>query len=115
MSDYVHLDSSYRDRVQYPNPYNYTISAGKCGGWYKQPRQVKPNGNNQPSAQEFVVSIRPLDLTLPYSTAMTSVPYVYVDIHGQTYNDENLVRSINDSLKPVRFIFTNPSIQFDNT
>lgn len=114
MADYVHLDSTYRDRQQYPNPFNYVVSATKCSGWCKQPRQVKALGGPQPSTQEFAVSIRPLEMTLPYSTAMTSVPYVYVDVHGKTYNDENLVRSINDSIKPVRFVFTNPSVQYDN-
>ncbi len=113
MSTFVHLDSTYRDRQQYPNPADFRLSPNKLTGWTSQSRTVRALPPSVPAPLEFVTSVRALDLTIPYSQTFITLPYLYVDFHTKTYDDQNLVFSIDQTLRSTRFIFTNPSIQYD--
>jgi hypothetical protein len=113
MSNFIHLDSTYRDRQQYPNPASFRVNSKDLGGWASQARTVRALPANVPAPLEFATSVRPLELTIPYNQAFIALPYLYVDFHTKTYDDQNLTYSINQTLRETRFVFTTPSIQYD--
>ena len=113
MSDYIHLDSILRNREQFPNPAYFEIPGIKTG-LTKEPRKVKANGPPLPAPLIYSWSIRPLNLCIPYDADFASLAFLYVDFHSRRENDMNLVASIDTTLSTIRFVFTTPSIQYNN-
>ncbi|HMP28547.1 MAG TPA: hypothetical protein PKD85_03045 [Saprospiraceae bacterium] len=67
MSDYVDLDSFWRDRSVYPNPCNYELLPSQIATWARAARDTKAlpaNPNERP--MDFVNSVSLICATLPY-------------------------------------------------
>jgi hypothetical protein len=115
MSDFLYIDSSFRDRGTFPNPASFVMPGNKSG-LYKQPRQVRAlSAANQPSMQIFSYSIRPHTLIIPYTAANTNFPQLFVDFHGKTYNDINLIASQDGKCSDIRFVFDQQGIHYNSS
>jgi len=86
MSNYIHLDSTYRDRVTYPNPSEYQISYQQQQSWNAAPRTIHMINSQAsiPSLNYSIMSIELKSVILPYSVFLLSQPVIYVDIHNTT-------------------------------
>ena len=117
MSTYIDLNSSLRNRSQYPNPACYLVDTCQLTGWYRNARTVRATGQN-PAARplEFVTTIRPLTLTTPYQIndagdTFADTPRLYLDFHSTRYNDVYLITSIGGVQKEAKFVFVQDAIQ----
>ena len=115
MSTFIVLDSSYRDRQQYPNPANYVVNDTQMSSWFLQGRSIRAFPAEIPNRQlEFVSTIKLLHFVLPYSITLSNIPIIYVDIHTQKYKDRSLVSTISNSQPLVKFVCEFDKYQFNN-
>lgn len=126
MATFIDLDSTYRNRTQYPNPASYTVDGTQIRTWYQSPRQVTQNsirpGNR---IVEFSQSLKIIKFILPYvnvtytdnagiiQTVNTGdLQRVYLDVHSVHYNDRQLIYSIDNKFSEARFVLTQERIQY---
>jgi|LakMenEpi03Aug12_release.lakeMendotaPanAssembly.Ray.scaffolds.fasta_scaffold03339_16 hypothetical protein len=115
MAQYIDLDSILRDREDYPNENDYQLSPQQVEGWFRNSRVVTPlpqNPNTYPLG--FVSSISIVDLALPYSSLLATMPRVYINFTSMLYRDVNLVQTINSSLPDAKFVCKYDKIQYDS-
>lgn len=115
MSNFIHLDSIYRDRETYPNENNYQVVGKQLDSWFRAARNVTPLPPN-PSTQplNFVLAVNIRHLVLPYSADLAEMPLVFVDFHCKKYQDIHLVSAINGTQPDARFICSFDKIQNDS-
>jgi len=112
MSDYIHLDSSYRDREDYPNPAEFVVGVQNMQtGWYREARRVRPTPSTQPRVLEAATSINIVDLMIPYTPELTSEPILYMDIHTINERDNPLLNTLNASVNDARFVLNFQYVQ----
>ena len=77
MSNFIDIDSTYRDSLTYPNPAHYSISGEQVRSWPKSARTVSAQ-SNRPSNKvlEFSQGLLIKHFTLPYTQA-TYIDPVY--------------------------------------
>lgn len=87
MSEYIHLNSIFRDRTTYPNPCQYQLLPKQIEKWTNFTRDVKSlpqNANVRPP--NFTSSIEISNVTLPYPRielyATISLPVLVDNISG---------------------------------
>ena len=116
MSNYIDLDSIWRDRIDYPNPANYQLTPSQIATWFKAARETR-SAPPVPTtrALEFVTSVRIEVLTLPYDARMLDFPRVYVDFHCSSYDDKYLINSIDGKQADARFICVLDKVQTGST
>ena len=115
MASFIDLDSFYRNKDDFPNPFWYEVTAYQSQGWFKQERTTRAYAKNPGSnSPEFVLSITCLLLTLPYSTALAAEPRVYLDFRSNSYKDINLIQTIDGKKSQAKFICQFLSIQHDS-
>lgn len=114
MSNFIDLDSFYRDRETYPNENEYQISNQGVASWFRKSRSVT-NLPQDPNTQpvDYVTSIRVKYLTLPYSDDLSEVPRVYIDFRSRDYKDINLISTIGGEHSQDKFICEFHKIQND--
>jgi hypothetical protein len=115
MAQYIDLDSILRDREEYPNENDYQLSPQQVEGWFRNSRIVTPlpqNPNTYPLG--FVSSISIVDLALPYSALLSTMPRVYINFTSMLYRDVNLVQTISSSLPDAKFVCKYDKIQYDS-
>ena len=116
MATFIDLDSSYRDRQQYPNPANYTVKDDQMSSWFTQGRTVRAFPQEIPKRQlEFVASLKLIHFVLPYSTALSGMPIIFVDIHTQRYKDRSLISTISNMHPSIKFVCEFDKYQVDST
>jgi hypothetical protein len=116
MSNFIHLDSSYRDREDYPNPADFTVNvANMQTGWYREARRVRAVASTQPRVLEAVTSLNIVDLMIPYYDSFTSEPVLYMDIHSENENDTPLIATMNASVNTARFVLNFQYIQYSRS
>jgi hypothetical protein len=104
MSTFVDLDSIWRDRITYPNPCDYVVTADKVQTWGQMSRSVMALPQNQNIRPlDFVNAVTVVALVLPYNTTLTGYPCVYVNMCCQEYKDEYLINTIGGILPRARF------------
>lgn len=120
MSTFLHLNSAHRDRGAFPNPAKYVISGSEMDGWYKFPRTTRANPGKVHGNQEFVVTVKLVDIMIPYYKSgdydSSELPFLYIDLHTNGKDDNNLVYSINATLRNIKFVASSPRIitDYDN-
>lgn len=124
MSTFIELDSKYRDRMQYANPADFSVSAGQTAGWSNLIRNtqcVKPCEKKEACNLLFCVKL--LKLTVPNrlvaadgSTTefIARDPYnqpvstdninLYVHLSTNRYDDGNLIRTIDNRHRDATFV-----------
>jgi hypothetical protein len=116
MSQFIHLDSVYRDRITYPNPADYELTPSQVATWFPEARDIKANPQNtNTKALEFATDINIQLMTLPYDPALLSFPVLYVDFHSRIYDDRFLIASIDGTQSNARFICVLDKVQNDST
>lgn len=105
MSNFIALDSTYRDRTLYPLPTEYTVRAQQLEGWFRSARAVRPHPQN-PGTQplDFVSVVEVKHLVTPWSAEIVVLPQLFLDIHSQGINDQYLVNMINGRNRDTRFV-----------
>lgn len=112
MSNYIDLDSIWRDRIDYPNPANYQLTPGQVATWFKAARETRSSPPVPTTRSlEFVTSVHAEVLTLPYRAEMLDFPRVYMDFHCSSYDDKYLINSIDGRQASARFIFVLDKVQ----
>lgn len=114
MSSYIHLDSWDRNRDQFPNPASFTVLPEQTKHWFHAPRTTKILQGSK-KQDEYMTSVRLLELVIPYSTTNADLAQVYLDFHSREYADKGLVRCMDPILDDVRFVCGYPSIQYDHS
>ena len=133
MSNYLHLDSFFRNIETYPNPANYAIETSDLIGFNAEARTVRPTARDpRLRPEEFSTTLNLTQLIMPYYLNPTlpagtgvgqlnnpdnitaNLANVYVDIHSDRYNDSFLTNTIRNSNPDIRFIATFGRVQFDN-
>jgi hypothetical protein len=106
MASFLDLDSTYRDREQFPNPAQYTVPPEQSEVWFSQARIVNEVGSVSPVLpMDFATNIKLLMLTIPYTASSTAIyPVLYVDMHCSFYNDSRLISCINGNHAGDRFV-----------
>lgn len=77
MSTFVELDSIYRDRVQDPNPCNFTLPVSLVSSWLRAAREVRSSPQNQ--------ATRPLEFVTTVNMTALTLPYPRVDLYADTF------------------------------
>ncbi len=114
MSSFIDLDSFWRDREAFPNPFKYNLQPSQVETWFKFARSVRAhpqNANVQPL--EFATSVNIRHLTLPFNEDIVGLPRVYVNFRSQTYKDIHLISAIDGRQPNAKFICTFDKIQLD--
>ena len=112
MSNYIDLDSIWRDRITYPNPADYVVTAGQIETWFSAARETRSAPPVPTSrALEFVTSVRLEKVTLPYDARMLDLPQIYMDFHCLSYDDKYLIASIDGIQASARFICVLDKVQ----
>lgn len=113
MSNFIHLDSSYRDREDYPNPADFTVNvANMQTGWYREARRVRAVASTQPRVLEAVTSLNIVDLMIPYYESFTREPVLYMDIHSENENDTPVIATMNATVNTARFVLNFQYVQY---
>lgn len=116
MSNFVDLDSYFRDRVLYPNPCNYQVTPEQVKTWFFNARTVRASTQNPVMRPlNFVSTVNLHVLTLPYDDRLMSLPRLYVDFHSVRYNDRHLISTIDGVNPEARFICLLDRVQYDAT
>lgn len=133
MSTQIHVDSTFRNRVSFPNPAVFSIFPDITDSWRTIDRTiqaVRPHDKLQ--ATNLLHTIRLLHLTLPatgYGTVLTNatlsggsimtnttvnvsdLPFIYVSFHSTRMRDDKLINTmeggrnaINKTLKEAAFV-----------
>lgn len=133
MSNFIDLDSRYRNLNDYPNPAKYVVEDHQVSAWSSGPRTVLAN-SNKPSQKmlEFNQSIRIKNMVLPWDDITYIVPSstggnpttvtthtadlsrVYLDVHVRRFDDKGLISTINSKITNARFALTISHIQYDS-
>jgi len=113
MSNYLEIDSTYRDRNDYPNPAEFTIPPDQTQTWYPLRRVNQNPPNPKYAARDRFQSITLKLLTIPYSPIYVAEPRMYIDLHSLTYTDAPLIYTIDDHLNNARFACAQEKIQND--
>lgn len=94
MSEYLTIDSIYRDRVSYPNPCDWQLTESQVANWFKYAREVRAlpqSANKRPL--EFVTSTIVHSLTLPYPRvslyATESILVTSIDVTGTIFTADS--------------------------
>jgi|KBSMisStandDraft_5_1062788.scaffolds.fasta_scaffold329533_2 hypothetical protein len=132
MSNYIDLDSIYRDRVSFPNPFRYTLAVTQVEAWNRAPRTVSAN-SSRPSSRvlEFTESLKIKKIILPFAvvtynvtdyngtvstpTHTADLQRIYLDIHTTPNNDKGHISSIDNHAMNYKFVLFQKKIQYDST
>ena len=115
MSNFIHLDSLYRDREEYPNENDYQVTPQQVETWIKPPRAVRAfpaNPNLQPL--EFMTTVNICGFITPYSDELAALPVIYVNVRSLLYDDQFLIYTINGKHNEIKFVCIIDKVQFDN-
>ena len=126
MSTFIHIDSTYRDRTNYPNPAEFTIRGDQTNGWgslYRRAQCVRPCGKKEVCNMLFCLD--GLILNIP-ATATNSrpaalggpqplwfEPFLYVHLSTERYNDKSLIKIANNFHSDAVFCCVLDRIQID--
>lgn len=116
MANYIHLDSFYRDREEFPNENEYELSPKQVGTWFKSARAVRAfpsNPNLQPL--EFATSVNMCNLITPYSADLAVLPVIYINFASLNYKDQYLVYCIDGKHENIKFVCVLDKIVNDST
>lgn len=108
MSQYIDLDSIYRDVETHPNPADYSISPDKLIAWYRSSRRTRASAQN-PSTMpaDFVTSCKLLNLIIPYQEEFTTIRRLYVDFRSTTsLGMVSLISTIDNTVPDAVFACT---------
>jgi hypothetical protein len=115
MSSYIDLVSSFRDREQFPNSADYTVTEDQVSSWFTAARTVRGNPQKaQDRLLEFATSVKLLVLTVPFSPTLALQPRLYVDFHCRRYEDLYLINTISGFNRDARFVCVLDRIQVDD-
>jgi len=115
MSNFIHLDSLYRDREEYPNENDYQVTPQQVETWIRPARAVKAfpaNPNLQPI--EFSTTVNISNFMTPYTPELASLPVIYVNFRSLLYDDQFLVYTINGKHNEVKFVCIIDRVQNDS-
>ncbi len=86
MSNFLDLDSLYRERDVYPNPCDYEVGSSQIKTWLEKAREVRSKFN-----KEFICTITIKNLVLPYPRAELFSSYIVnADSIDNTLNPERI-------------------------
>ena len=115
MSNWIYLNSIYRNRTDYPSPADYTVDPKQLVGWFKTSRTTSNIPPPNPRMQEYVTSVTVDHIVIPYDANLQKLPYLYLDVHSQNQNDSAIVATIGGTVPEMRFLCEVGHVQFDNT
>lgn len=134
MSTQIHVDSTWRNRNEYPNPAEFIISIDMINSWRTVDRTVQPvRPHNKMQATNMLHTVKLLNLTIPNvavantitnatlqgskfvtttTIAVMDAPFIYVSLHSaDMVNDSRLVNTLeggrnsyNRTLKDAVFV-----------
>lgn len=116
MATYFDIDSIERDREQFPNPAEFTVTDQEIKSWIRDSRTVRliaANPNTSP--KEFATSIRLIYLTIPYDSQTIVLPRVYIRFQSEKYKDLHLIQTMNGIHAEDQFICTYDKVQNDDS
>ena len=119
MSTYIHLDSLYRDKEEFPNENNFQLTGRQVQGWTKYARSVRPYPQN-PSLQplDFTSSLRIISVTTPYYPEIAEQPYLFLNFGntsgGAGFSDTSLIYTIDNRFNDEKFVLRQCRIQKDS-
>jgi hypothetical protein len=115
MATYIDLDSLHRDRENYPNENDYTVTASQVETWFTSARTIRAlPANPILSIKEFVTTINIRDLALPYSDELAALPRIYIEFRSETYKDIRLINTIGGIHADTHFVCSPKRIQTDS-
>lgn len=131
MANYIDLDSTYRNRGSFPNPFQYVLAEAQVESWNRAPRTVSAN-SSRPSSRviEFTQSLKIQKVILPYAavtynitdfngtttinTHTADLQRIYLDIHTNPNNDKGHIASIDNHAMNYKFVLFRKKIQLDS-
>ncbi len=115
MSNYIDLDSFFRDRIDYPNENNFELTPQQVQTWFKSARAVKAYPSN-PSLQplEFATTVNVCTLVTPYTAQLASLPRIYLNFRSLKYDDQFLIYTIDGIHQEAKFILIIDRIQYSD-
>jgi hypothetical protein len=109
MSSYLHVDSTWRDRLEFPNPAEFIIPLNVVDSWRTVDRTVYPVDKHCVSRYEGMVhTVELLNLTVP-DTAVIST------ITNATFNGNSVQTSSTISITDAPFIYVALQNTSENT
>lgn len=124
MSNYIDLDSTYRDVNTFPNPASYTVLDSQIQAWNRESRNVSAN-STRPSTRslDFTQTLRVIKVIIPYlvtdlqanppiAITTANLQRLYLDVHTK-YNDSGLISGIDNKAAKVKFVLFRKEIQND--
>lgn len=111
MAKHIELDSIWRDFVEYPNPAKFNIGGENINCWYPSDRTLTKGGNIK--LENCMSTVNLVKLTLPYTDEVAAFPRLYVNLTSTDTKDKNLVFSMADIHKDVKFVCYPCHIQKD--
>lgn len=114
MSNFINLDSIWRDREAYPNENSFEVSSKQVDTWFRSSRTVRTfsqNPNRRPL--EFATTVNIKHLILPYTEDLVELPVIYVNFRSKKYNDIHLINAIYGKQPTAKFICTQHKILND--
>lgn len=115
MATFIDLDSTYRDRQQYPNPAEFVVGKDQLINWFRQARTVRAFPQQVSQRQmEMVDTIKLIHLVVPYQADIMDVPIIFVEFTSQKYKDKSLVSTMNNNHPTIKFICEWDKVQNDS-
>ena len=126
MSNYFVLESQLRNKAEYPNPAEFEVEPAQTRGWFREPRRVRALSQNpQTMSLDFVSAIEVKHVVTPYHITdppgnppvvppVDPIPYLYLDLHSRSYNDQYLINTIGGSNRDARFLLIRDKIFYDD-
>ena len=104
MSTICHLDSRYRNRVEYNNPSNFIVDVNQVRGWVgdKTVNSIRPHKSTR--LVNFVYNIEIAQVIVPYKEEIISLPYIYVTFLSHKYTDNNIMNIIESKHSDAQFV-----------
>ena len=115
MTEYIDIDSAYRNRDQYSNPANFVISPEQMLGWNKEERTVRAFPQNPSmNPKEFVDSVKLVYLQVPYAAELSTIPRLYVTFYSLRYKNLDLIKTMAGKHREAQFICIFDKYQLDD-
>lgn len=114
MSTFIHLDSFFRDRENYPNENDYELTPAQIKSWFRSARTVRAYPQNPTATPlEFATTVRITYLTVPYTKALSEFPCLYITFQSRLYRDIHLIDTIGGNHPDTKFICIPDRVQND--
>ena len=118
MSTFYEIDSRFRDREEYPNPFNFQVDPKQILNWFSHEKTVSAFHSDPGTMPlEFATSVKLKCIIIPYVVDPNThgIPKLYIEFKNYKAKDTNLIYSINNTRADENFVAVFDKYQDDNT